>query len=121
MGSSGGGGVDLSNPWLGSGYSGDDGGSSSNYEGYSDPDIDALYFWWEHALKPVNDIVSLDDIYRMSSRGGWKAGRYSLNLGILEAIVQGSRQAYRDSWYQTLTPTQRFLRPVVVGGGGSYY
>lgn len=95
----------------GSGVIGDKG-----YEGYSDPDIDALYFWWENFLTPVNDIVSLDDIYRISSRGGWKAGRYSLNLGILEAIVQGSRQAYRDSWHQNLTPTQRFLRPIVVGG-----
>jgi hypothetical protein len=96
------------------------GQTSSNgdkgYEGYSDSNIDALFFWWESVLAPINDIISLDDIYRISSRGGWKASRYSLNLGILEAIVQGSRQAYRDSWYQTLTPTQRFLRPVVVGG-----
>jgi hypothetical protein len=66
-------------------------------------------------LDPINDIVSMEDIYRLSGKGGWRAARYSLNLGVFEGLVQGSRQAYRDSWYETLTPTQRLLRPVVVG------
>jgi hypothetical protein len=86
-----------------------------SHGGYSNPDLDAIYFFWEKFVTPMNDIIKIDDIYRISSRGGWKAARYSLNLGPIEAIVQGSRQAYRDSWYQTLTPTQRLLRPLVVG------
>jgi hypothetical protein len=89
--------------------------AAPSHAGYSDPDLDALYFFWENAVNPINDIVGLDDIYRMSSRGGWKAARYSLNFGIVEAIVQGSNQAYRDSWYQTLTPGQRALRALTVG------
>jgi len=57
-----------------------------------------------------------EDIYRITSKGGWRASRNALNLGILEALAQGGRQVYRDSWYQTLTPTQRLLRPLVAGG-----
>jgi hypothetical protein len=64
---------------------------------------------------PFNDILSAEDIYRITSSGGWRASRNALNLGILEAIAQGARQAHRDSWYQTLTPTQRLLRPIVSG------
>jgi hypothetical protein len=83
--------------------------------GYSNPDLDALYLFWNKVVTPYNNILSAEDIYRMSSKGGWRASRTSLNLGILEAFVQGTRQAYRDSWYQTLTPTQRLLRPIVAG------
>ncbi|WKZ38419.1 MAG: RHS repeat-associated core domain-containing protein [Anaerolineales bacterium] len=86
-----------------------------SYAGYSNPDLDAIYFFWEEFTTPIHGLVKMDDIYRMSSRGGWKAVRYSLNLGLFEAIVQGSRQAYRDSWYQNLTPTQRLGRPLLVG------
>jgi len=88
---------------------------SPSYGGYSNEHIDEFYIFWENFVEPINGIVELDDVYRLSSKGGWKASRYSLNLGIIEAFVQGSRQAYRDSWYQTLTPSQRVLRPVVVG------
>ena len=86
-----------------------------SHAGYSDPDLDALYSFWENAVNPINDLVGLDDIYRISNHGGWKAARFSLNLQVGEAIVQGSRQAYRDSWYQTLTPGQRALRALTVG------
>jgi hypothetical protein len=85
------------------------------YTGYSNPDLDALYAYWERILVPFNDILSADDIYRITSKGGWRASRNAFNLGFLEAIAQGGRQVYRDSWYQTLTPTQRLLRPIVAG------
>lgn len=70
--------------------------STPSYEGFSDSDLDAIFSFWEKIITPVNDFVEIDDIYRMSSHGGWKAARYSLNLGIFEGIVQGARQAYRD-------------------------
>ena len=87
-----------------------------SYEGFSDPKLDAIFEFFEKVVDPINDIVSMEDIYNMSSRGGWKAARYSMNLGIVEAVVQGSRQAYRDSWWQNLTPGERIARAVVVGG-----
>jgi RHS repeat-associated protein len=86
-----------------------------SYAGYSNEHIDEFYIFGENFVEPINGIVELDDIYRLSSKGGWETSRYALNLGIIEAFVQGSRQAYRDSWYQTLSPSQRVLRPVVVG------
>jgi hypothetical protein len=84
--------------------------------GYSNHDLDDLFLYWQIIVNPINELISMEDIYRMSSKGGWRASRHGLNLGLIEAFVQGSRQAYRDSWYQSLTPTQRFLRPMVVGG-----
>jgi hypothetical protein len=87
-----------------------------SHEGYSSPELDSLFSFWESFVNPINDIVGLDDIYRISSHGGWKAARYSLNIGVVEAIVQGGRQAYRDSWYEKLTPGQRIIRSFAVGG-----
>jgi hypothetical protein len=89
--------------------------ADSGFSGYSDDQLDALYKWWDLAVRNLNDVAWANDIYNLTSRGGWKRMRYGLNLTVLEGIVQASRQVYRDSWYQTLTPQQRALRPLLVG------
>jgi hypothetical protein len=54
------------NPEYGNSASGNDSRDTNNmqddttpYQGYSDPDLDELYFFWEQFVSPVNDIVSL--------------------------------------------------------------
>jgi hypothetical protein len=64
---------------------------------------------------PSNDLLGLADVYRMSSRGGWKAARMSLNLWPLEGFVGFVRQVYNDNyfWSPDYTPAQHFTRGVV--------
>jgi RHS repeat-associated protein len=88
---------------------------SQPHEGYSDPQLDGLYYWWENFVRTGNNFLASEDLYRLSSHGGWKAVRNALPLGLLEGFVQASRQVYRDTWYQSLSPNQKVLRPAVVG------
>ena len=66
---------------------------------------------------PANDFLGLADVYRMSSRGGWKVARMSLNLWPLEGFVGFVRQVYNDNyfWSPDYTPLQHFTRGFVAG------
>jgi hypothetical protein len=82
--------------------------------GYSDPEIDALFWFWDEVASPFFSSVEMYDIYRISNKGGWKAARYALPTGVIEASVAGLRQGYFDSWTQTLSPIERSGRIFVV-------
>jgi len=87
-----------------------------SHEGYSDPDLDALLWFWDNVASPFFDSAEMYDIYRLSGKGGYKAVTYSLPTGPIEAGIAAFRQGYRDSWTQNLTPAQRVLRMGIVAG-----
>jgi hypothetical protein len=87
-----------------------------SYRGYSDPELDALLWFWDNMAGPFFDSVEMYDIYRLSGKQGYKVLTYSLPTGPVEAGIAALRQGYRDSWTQNLTPTQRVLRIGIVAG-----
>ena len=71
--------------------------------------------FWNNVVSPVAISVDAYDVYNLSGTKAYKYAKYGLPLGILEGIVAGVSQYYRDTWYQSLSPTQRTLRPIVAG------
>ena len=88
---------------------------NSANSGYSNPELDALLGFWNNVVSPVAISVDAYDVYNLSGTKAYKYAKYGLPLGILEGIVAGVSQYYRDTWYQSLSPTQRTLRPIVAG------
>jgi hypothetical protein len=87
---------------------------STDPSGFYDPALEAWMLFWENVASPSFDMVDAYDFYNLTSKWGWKTVRYSLPTGPIEVSVAGFRQYYRDSWYQSLTPWQRYIRVGVV-------
>ena len=88
--------------------------SQSSYGGLSDPDFDALLWFWDKLAKPFFESEEAYWIYQQSSKGGYKALKWSLPLGPIEAVVAGVRQGYFDSWTKNYSLIQRGSRIGVV-------
>ncbi len=84
-----------------------------NQSGFSDPALEAWFIFWDNVALPFFYSVEAYDVYRFTSKGGYRAFRYALPTGLIEAGVAGFQQYYRDTWYETLSPGQRFSRPVI--------
>jgi hypothetical protein len=89
---------------------------STDPSGFYDPALEAWMLFWENVASPSFDMVDAYDIYNLTSKSGWKAIRYSLPTGLVEASVASFRQYYRDSWYQSLNLGQRITRAIIIGG-----
>jgi RHS repeat-associated protein len=81
----------------------------------SSQDIDTLLFYWKKIVSPFNDGLDLYDAYRLSSSGGWRYARTALNLTLLEGVVAGSGQLYRDSWVVEKSFIERGSRALLAG------
>jgi len=82
--------------------------------GFSDPALEAWFSFWDDVALPFFDSVEAYDVYRFTSKGGYRAFRYALPTRYIEAAIAGFQQGYVDNNNSSLSTYAKGVRILTV-------